>query len=303
MQRLQKYIAMQYNTPRGLAPRNWSSKAKPNLDRRWLDGRLELFIEYCSYSLERQTHKDFELLIAFDRATETEDVEAVCAAASGVKTTPLFVGEGEPLPFCDFIARNRDAEFVSATRLDSDDALAPTFMAEVERRARLEIAAGSIDRGPLFLTFPKGLEYDARLGTFGRRLDAFPPFATLIQKSSGERLVDVFFAFHRDVAFTYDAVVAGTVAEQWCIVVHGDNVANRIKGDPIAKSPFDVGRTKRRLARGPLIQDPPEKVRAPKVAQRSIANVVNLIMGRPVVMVRKKRAGRRDGSTIGNPRP
>jgi len=305
MQRLRKYLVIQYNTPRGFVPKNWAGAGRPNLDRRWLDGRLELFIEYCTYSLEQQTHKDFELLIAFDRGTEREDVEAVCAAASGVKTTPLFVGEGEPLPFCDFIALNRDAEFVAVTRLDSDDALAPTFMAEVERRARLEIAAGSIDRGPLFLTFSKGIEHDARLGTFGRRRDAFPAFTTLIQRLSKDSLVDVFFTSHRTVAFTYDAIVVGTLQEQWCVVIHGDNVMNRIKGDPIAMSPFDVGRTKRMPPPAHLPQRGSAKSKAPKLAlaERTVGNLFNLIMGRPMVMVPKKRAGRRDDGAIGNPRP
>lgn len=305
MQHLRKYLVIQYNTPRDFVPKTWVGAGKPNLDRRWLDGRLQLFIEYCSYSLEQQTHKDFELLIAFDRATEKKDVEAVCAAVSGVRTTPLFVGEGEPLPFCDFIARNRDAEFVATTRLDSDDALAPTFMAEVDRRARLEIAAGTIDRGPLFLTFSKGIEHDARLGTFGLRRDAFPAFTTLIQRHSEDRLVNVFFTSHRAVAFTYDAIVVGTLQEQWCIVIHGDNVMNRIKGAPIAASPFEVGRTKHVPPPAQSPQGAPAKRTAPKLAlaERTVGNLFNLIMGRPLVMIRKKRAGRRDSSAIDNPRP
>jgi hypothetical protein len=228
---LKKYVAIRYNAPTGFKPSQWNGKGRANLDPVWLVERLALFDNYCAPSLESQSLKDFTVLIAFDADTHENYVRTVCDCVTGIEVRPVLIDAHVPYGarFNAFVQSDTDAEFVSLTRLDSDDALAPGFVERVDYYARREIEKGTVSQQPLYIAFPDGQNFDTASGRYTRHEYVTSAFGTLVEKRSPE-MKGVYSDHHGKMATLYNTVVAASKSAQWCIVIHDNNAANVLRG-------------------------------------------------------------------------
>lgn len=281
---LKKYIAIRYNTALDFRPSQWNGEGPANLDPAWLAERLELFDSYCAFSLESQSVKDFTVLVAFDRQTNADTIQAVCACARDIDIRPVLVAADESYNAClnAFVENDTDAEFVTLTRLDSDDALAPSFMARIDYYARREIAKGTADQQPLYIAVPHGQNFDRATGRYTHHDYVTSAFGTMLERRSSS-MNGIYSDSHAKMAGRFNTVVAESKDALWCIVVHDNNVANVLRGKPIAKPSFTVGRpgAERKPPR-PERNDKKPLQTGLGVAPRTMDNLVRFVLGRPM---------------------
>lgn len=285
--RLKKYIAIRYNAATGFKPSQWDGKGRANLDPVWLVERLALFDRYCAPSLEGQSLKDFTVLVAFDAETHENYVRTVCNCVAGIDVRPVLVEAGDDYNnrFNAFVQSDSDAEYVSLTRLDSDDALAPTFMERVEHYARREIEKGAVDVQPLYIAFPDGQNFDTATGRYTLHEYVTSAFGTLVEKRS-PAMSGIYSEHHAKMATRFNTVVAASKGAQWCIVIHDNNAANVLRGKPVAEPSFAVGRPGIETK----VREPSRKKSAPRQAARSgmaprtAGNAIRFLLGRPLLL-------------------
>lgn len=284
---LKKYITIRYNTAAGFKPSQWNGKGRVNLDPVWLVERLALFDNYCAPSLEAQSRKDFTVLIALDADTHENYVRAVCNCIEGVKVKPILVEAGEDpgARFNALVHDDTDAEFVSLTRLDSDDALAPGFMERIDHLARREIEKGMVDEQPLYIAFPRGQNFDTATGRYTIHEYPMSAFGTLVEKRS-PAMKGVYSDHHQKMAKRYNTIMAPSSDALWCIVVHDNNVSNVVRGDPIDKPSFTVGRpgTKTNGQAPAPRERPPQPAGRSAKASRTLGNLIRFALGRPLML-------------------
>ncbi|MGX5848478.1 glycosyltransferase [Mesorhizobium sp. PL10] len=284
---VKKYVAIRFNTATGFKPSQWDGKGRANLDPVWLVERLALFDTYCAPSLEAQSLKDFTVLVAFDAETHENYVRTVCACVAGVDVRPVLVEAGENLNarFNEVVLGDSDAEFVSVTRLDSDDALAPGFMERVEHYARREIAKGEVDLQPLFIAFPVGQNFDVASHRYTHHDYTTSAFGTLVEKRSPE-MSGIYSDHHAKMATRFNTVVAASKEAQWCIVIHDNNAANVLRGKPIAEAYFSVGRpgVETKKLQPARKDSPPLQMLRNGKAPRTAGNFIRFLLGRPMLL-------------------
>ncbi|KRB29588.1 hypothetical protein ASD99_25455 [Mesorhizobium sp. Root695] len=285
---LKKYVAIRYNTATGFMPSQWKGKGRANLDPVWLVERLALFDTYCAPSLEGQSLTDFTVLVAFDSETHENYIRTVCDCAIGIDVRPVLVGAGQNhnVAFNAFVQSDTDAEFVSLTRLDSDDALAPTFMERVDFYARREIAKGEVDQQPLYIAFPHGQNFDAATNRYTHHEYPTSAFGTLVEKRS-PTMNGVYCDEHTRMAMRFNTVGAAAKEVQWCIVIHDNNAANVLRGKPVAEPAFTVGRPGAETeTRAPARKAPAQKQMPQTSAKvsRNAGNLIRFLLGRPMVL-------------------
>lgn len=284
---LKKYIAIRYNAPTGFKPSQWGGAGRANLDPVWLVERLALFDKYCAPSLEGQALKDFTVLVAFDADTHENYIRTVCDCVAGIEVRPVLVkaGEGYNDLFKTFVLGDTDAEFVSVTRLDSDDALAPSFMERVDSYARREIDKGAVSLQPLYIAFPHGQNFDVATGRYTHHDYVTSAFGTLVEKRS-PAMKGVYSDHHQKMSTRYNTVVAASHGAQWCIVIHDNNAANVLRGKPIDKPSFAIGRPGVEIkSQAPLRRDaPPQSSARSAKASRTLGNLIRFLSGRPIIL-------------------
>jgi hypothetical protein len=283
---LKKYIAIRYNTATGYRPSQWNGEGAANLDPAWLAERLDLFDSYCAFSLESQSAKDFTVLVAFDKETGADTIQTVCGCARDIDIRPILVAadESHNARFNAFVQNDTDAEFVTITRLDSDDALAPSFMARVDRYARREIAKGTADQQPLYIAFPHGQNFDRVTNRYTHHDYVTSAFGTMLERRSPS-MKGIYSDHHAKMAGRFNTVVAEAKGAQWCIVIHDNNVANVLRGKPIKKPSFTVGRPGTEYKKRKPDSNhkkPQQNGPASGVAPRTMDNLVRFVLGRPM---------------------
>ena len=284
---LKKYIAIRYNAATGFKPSQWNGGGRANLDPVWLVERLALFDKYCAPSLEAQSHKDFTVLIAFDADTHENYIRMVCDCVAELDVHPVLVKAGEAHNECfnAFVQDDTDAQFVSLTRLDSDDALAPSYMERVDYYARREIGNGAVEPHPLYIAFPHGQNFDTATGRYTHHDYVTSAFGTLVEKRS-PAMKGIYSEHHAKMATRYNTVVAASKGAQWCIVIHDNNAANVLRGKPVAEPSFTVGRpgieSKRREPRRK--ENMPQLATRTGMAPRTAGNFIKFLFGRPMLL-------------------
>lgn len=196
-------------------------------DDAWLADRLRLFETYCVPSVRRQTCRDFTWLVFFDAATPARwrsRFEAL-AASAGFRAvfldTPFDGGRASRA-----ITRLGldDAPYLVTSRLDNDDALAPHFVAAVQRAVR--------PRDLEFLNLPLG--YQLAGGRVFLRPYLAGSFASLVERRREEPWRTVHFVQHHLIG--HHPVRQLRSGPAWLQVVHGGNLANEVRGIPVRGS-------------------------------------------------------------------
>lgn len=205
----------------------------------WLARRFDLFEAYCLPSMAAQEQGTFRWLIYFDEQTPEEFRSRIAAAQAIVPFDAIFVGPFRAsLAALDVAARlTVETGRIVTTRLDNDDAVSRDFLVRVRQEA---------DRFPdgTIINFREGIALqNGRLYT---ATDGSNPFTSLVEQAS--TAATIWAAPHTELAarFPLQQVVTEPC---WLQVVHGENVANRIKGKRLADkdvlSRFALGRTVR----------------------------------------------------------
>ena len=282
---LKKYIAIRYNVATGFKPSQWDGKGRANLDPVWLVERLALFDKYCAPSLESQSLKDFAVLVAFDADTHENYVRTVCSCVAGIDVRPVLVkaGDDHNASFNAFVQSDSDAEYVSLTRFDSDDALAPGFMQRVDHFARREIDKGVVDVQPLYIAFPTGQNFDTATGRYTHHDYVTSAFGTLVEKRS-PAMSGVYSDHHAKMATRFNTVVAASKDAQWCIVIHDNNAANVLRGKPVEEPAFTVGRPGVEANVPVRTESAPRQAARSGMAPRTADNFIRFLLGRPMLL-------------------
>lgn len=194
-------------------------------DGSWLNDRWALFDRFCIPSVLRQRCTDFHWLVFVDAGTPTSWQARVNRAAATAGFRPVYV-DG---PFNSTVAAQSIAEyrldtapFLITTRLDNDDALAPHFVADVQRAFR--------PRRLEFINLPLG--YQLSDGRLFLRPYVASSFASLVESADNCPVRTVHFIDHHLIGQHPVRQVWSPPA--WLQLVHGRNVANEVRGIPIA---------------------------------------------------------------------
>jgi Putative rhamnosyl transferase len=212
----------------------------------WLARRFDLFEAFCLPSMAAQAPGTFRWLIYFDEQTPAEFRTRIAAAQAMVPFDAIFVGPFRAgLAALDVAARlERKGGRLITTRLDNDDAVSSDFLARVKAEA-----AGFPDG--TIINFCEGIALQN--GRLYSAFDASNPFSSLVEQA--DKAVTIWAAPHTELAerFPLQQVVTDPC---WLQVVHGENVANRIKGrrlaDKAVLARFNLGQAVRIAPTGNL---------------------------------------------------
>ena len=213
-------VPLQFDLPPG------QQRAPMGLDVGWLTRRFELFERVCLASVARQTQPDFHWLVFLDEATPDVFRDRMAALASAHRfLTPVYCDRFADDTVLPEIQRHDPAERVRiTTRLDNDDAIHPRLIEQVQRLARQHQQTQDLAQG-FFISFPIGC--CERQGDFYLQRYRYNPFTSFVSSPASERTV--LGSDHRYIADTAP-VVLHWCRPLWCQIIHGENVANRLRG-------------------------------------------------------------------------
>jgi len=195
-------------------------------DEQWLTRRFELFERVCLSSVARQTEPDFRWLVFMDWATPVSFKERMAAlSVRYLFLEPVYCTQVTDELVLDEIHRREAPETIRiTTRLDKDDAIHPRLIEQVQQLAREQLDSQDLNRG-FFISFPIGCS--EQHADFYIQRYRYNPFTSFI--SSLDCSTTVLSGDHRSIADTAP-VVFHFCRPMWCQVIHGENVANPLRG-------------------------------------------------------------------------
>ena len=233
-------VPLQFDLPPGQRPPHLG------IDVGWLTRRFELFERACLASVARQTRQSFQWLVFLDEATPAgfqDRMKALAAAHPFLQ--PVYCSRfADDVVLPEIRRRETPGRLRITTRLDNDDAIHPRLIEQVQNLAYRHQAAQDLARG-FFIGFPIGC--CERQGDFYLQRYRCNPFASFVSEQACERTV--LGTDHRYVA-SVAPVVFHWGRPMWCQIIHGENVANRLRGiywaggARSALGPYAQGRTR-----------------------------------------------------------
>lgn len=141
-----------------LVETQFSVQMGKELTREWLAQRLKLLREITLPSIRAQSTEDFTWLLLCDQATDTEAMEQLREEEKALPNLriELTSADRSPLAAARSIVRT-DADVLITTRLDSDDAIADSYLEAIQDYA------DSFHDSPherLLVNFPQGYRLD-----------------------------------------------------------------------------------------------------------------------------------------------
>lgn len=187
----------------------------------WLDRRFGLFEQFCLPSIAGQTERNFHWLIYFDKDTPAEFRERIERDRQIFNFTPRYVAMFDKAMIAEDVRAlaSPGEQLIVTTRLDNDDALSNDFVARVQATAA-DASAQTV------LNFTQGIAM--RKGRLYTAADHSNPFTSLVERDLAS-VETIWAKAHHELGekWTIKQVPGRPV---WLQVVHGENVANRIKG-------------------------------------------------------------------------
>lgn len=220
------FILTRFNVPLRFDLPPERQPAPRGLDPDWLARRFDLFERICLASVARQTEPDFQWLVFLDEATPAAFRDRLTAhTATRPFLQPVYCGRfDEETVLPEIRRRETPGRLRITTRLDNDDAIHPRLIERVRRLAERQAPRQDLRRG-FYLSFPLGC--CARDGDFYLQRYRFNPFASYVSAPETDRTV--LGTDHRYVADVAPVVFDWT-RPMWCQTIHGENVANRLRG-------------------------------------------------------------------------
>lgn len=189
----------------------------------WLEQRMRLFEMYCLPSIKAQTCQNFKWLILMSESTPKDvrnrmeqfqkQVPMIQVIYIGpIKNITTFYHQ---LAF-DFA---EGSPYILTTRLDNDDVVAPTYIADIQR------VATSLTNVPTVLSFPHGCQLfindSVGLGLFWR----LNHFISMLERLDDTTHTVLDFD-HTQISHKASIHCENTVYPVWGELVHGGNVSN-----------------------------------------------------------------------------
>jgi hypothetical protein len=192
-------------------------------DRAWLAHRFELFDRFCFPSVRAQSCQNFHWLLFLDSSLPPDFRSRISEYTRQFpRLIPIYISQF----FTQAVARRAVAPFLSGmghlitTRLDNDDAIATRFVESVQSRFETQ------DFG--FVNLPHGFVYCDRM-TYAWSHPC-NPFISLIERV--ESFQTVLCGCHADL-WRLGPVNQVEDIPGWLQIVHGNNLANSVKGIPV----------------------------------------------------------------------
>jgi len=213
----------------------------------WLHERLELLDAYCLPSVAGQTHGDFIWQVYCDKETDPAILAALKKRAEDVPQMQLaLTGPGCDNPVTHVLkATGASDRAVATTRLDSDDAVARSYVEAIQAHADAFIES---DRETLLLNFPRGFQLDRASGRLFYDWMPRSSFHSLFERVSTALttvLAGNHAKFHEIHPTEHDDSIAA-----WLMVIHEGNVLNTLReyytgeADPARLVEFSISPTK-----------------------------------------------------------
>lgn len=203
----------------------------PALPDDWLVYRFAFFRDALASALARQTVRDFRWLVYFDLDTPQwlrDDAEALGAGLF----TCVYVPSWSPEVVSRTVAEVSSAPYLITTRIDSDDAVATQFVADVQAQFAHQPA--------LYVNLLCGVQVE-RTGELYRYDEPSNPFISYIeQRVPSEPPRTVFFSL-RHVWSRHFADLLNVVGPpRWMEVIHGTNLSNGVRGLRVRPEEFEA---------------------------------------------------------------
>ncbi|HVE14230.1 MAG TPA: glycosyltransferase [Elusimicrobiota bacterium] len=213
----------------------WPDGPNQGLDPGWLEARFQLFERFCLPSVRAQSCSNFRWLILMDERTPAEYRNRIEAHARWENLHPVYLRR--PLTvlddgFLDVVRAHArpDVRYLITTRLDNDDAIARHFIQAIQEAFR------GVKRE--VLEFPCGYVWNEHKLY---RVPHYPsnPFSSLIEER--DEFTTVYGDTHESLAKSAPVRVLAR-RPSWIQVVHGGNIANRVRGVRCRLSAQALGR-------------------------------------------------------------
>jgi len=186
---------------------------KPDPD--WFRRRLEPFRKFCVPSIRAQVYPPTRWLLLFDKDTPLDFCDEVMQGVDGVRL-PVESHAGI-LEIKAWIRANISTPWVITTRLDSDDALHPQYLNDMQRGSQPKVE---------LLDLPKGwMSYGDRVFTWGWH----SAFVSLVERNNDE-MYTVNEGPHQTLASRYPHRVLHR-NRRWLYVLHVANLSGAKAGN------------------------------------------------------------------------
>ncbi|MCA9958279.1 MAG: hypothetical protein KC443_04560, partial [Anaerolineales bacterium] len=194
--------------------------ANISLDEAWYTHRFSLFEQFCLPSVQRQTNQSFTWLLLFDETTPQYLRSRIESYQKSANIQAHFVN-GFDLPAILDIVRKQlpeNASYLITTTLDNDDALATTFVDQLQQQFQ----------GQSFelINFTQGLRYDLTSQKLYRCELFSNPFISLIEQiKPGKKFRSIAGCLpHSTITRRFSPLRDVVTTPQWLQLVHERNV-------------------------------------------------------------------------------
>lgn len=201
------------------------------IDEDWLAYRWAFFRDALASSLSRQTVRTFQWLVFFDIDSPTWLREEVDELSSDL-FTPVYVSSWSPGIAQSAVAGVSTAPYLITTRIDSDDAVARQFIADVQEHFD--------EQESLYINLLCGVQVE-RTGEVYRYNEPSNPFISYVERRLQTDLPRTVFqnlSHGRSRAFGDLLNVVGP--PRWMQIIHGSNIANGVRGLRIRPETFEA---------------------------------------------------------------
>lgn len=197
----------------------------------WLEYRWVFFRDALASSAARQTVRDFHWLVFFDIDTPDWLRDEIDSLSEGL-FSPRYVSEWSVEVARRSVAEITDAPYLITTRVDSDDALATRFIADIQSHFDRQTS--------LYVNLMCGVQI-ARSGELYRYDEPSNPFISYIEKRN-EFLPPrtVFFDLAHGHSRRHGDILNVVGPPRWMQIVHGTNLANGVRGLRARPEPFEA---------------------------------------------------------------
>ena len=176
----------------------------------WMRERVQLFEQVCLPSFEKQVEPRFSWLVFFDSATSEDWVRRI---SQWPLVTPVFIdAEFSASVAVEHVRERARTATVITTRVDNDDAIAPSFVRMIHSKAA---------RFAGFIDFPLG--YQAKGPDVFLRVTRGSPFLSRVERV--DDLATVYAAPHWKPPHPLRRVSR----PGWLQMIHDSNLANEIR--------------------------------------------------------------------------
>ncbi len=201
----------------------------PNLDREWLERRVQLFEKWCQPSVANQTFKQFRWLVMLDPGTPQDVLDRLNSLAS---VDAQRIDDPEHRSLGKRVTEGLDEDWIITANLDSDDMLHKDFVKDL-----VESFANEPPTARTFLLFPSGFSVS---GQKYYRMDYLSNQFRAVAEPV--KTCETIFAVDHDKVAGLDNKRCVHRQPRWAMLVHGTNVANQLRGyRDLSVDPVDFG--------------------------------------------------------------